>query len=67
MPTGTIRWFSAERDHGFIEPDGGGPEVFARAADIAPVVPEAFSPGVRVVYDVDVSTEAPEARRIQVI
>lgn len=67
MPTGTITWFSAERDHGFIEPDGGGPEVFARAAEIVAVVPEAFRPGVRVVYDVDVSTEAPEARRIQVI
>lgn len=67
MPTGTIRWFSTERDHGFIEPDGGGPEVFARAAEIAPVIPEALRPGVRVVYDLDVSTEALEARRIQVI
>lgn len=67
MPTGTITWFSAERGHGFIEPDCGGPEVFARAAEITPVVPDAFSPGVRVVYGVDATTAAPEARRIQVI
>lgn len=67
MPTGTIRWFSTERDHGFIEPDGGGPEVFAHAAEITPVVPEAFRPGVRVVYDVDPTAEAPLARHIQVI
>ena len=67
MPTGTITWYSTERGHGFIEPDGGGPEVFIRTGEVTASSSETSTPGAKVVYDVDQTADAPEARRIQLI
>jgi CspA family cold shock protein len=62
MATGTVKWFNDAKGFGFIEPDGGGADVFAHFSAIAMEGFKTLKQGSRVSYEV---TDGPKGQLAQ--
>jgi len=61
MTTGTVKWFNAEKGFGFIEQEGGGPDVFAHYSNIAAQGFRELLEGQKVEFDVTQGQKGPQA------
>jgi len=52
MAAGTVKWFNDAKGFGFIEPEGGGPDVFAHFSAVQMDGYRTLKQGSRVDYDV---------------
>lgn len=65
MATGTVKWFSDAKGFGFIEPDEGGPDVFAHFSAIAMEGFRTLKQGSRVSFEVTEGPKGALAQNIQ--
>jgi cold shock protein len=52
VPSGTVKWFNADRGFGFIAPDGGGDDVFVHIKAVQKAGFNGLVEGAKVDFDV---------------
>lgn len=65
MATGTVKWFNDAKGFGFIEPDGGGSDVFAHFSAIAMEGFKTLKQGSRVSFEITDGPKGQLAQNIQ--
>ena len=65
MATGTVKWFNDAKGFGFIEPDGGGEDVFAHFSAIQMEGFRTLKQGRKVSFEVTQGPKGQLAQNIQ--
>ena len=52
MATGTVKWFNPTKGYGFIEPEGGGPDIFVHISAVEQAGMSSLNEGQKVSYEV---------------
>ena len=64
MAQGTVKWFNAEKGHGFIAEDGG-PDVFVHYSAIEGTGYKSLEEGDRVEFEVSQGQKGPQADNVR--
>jgi CspA family cold shock protein len=64
MATGTVKWFNADKGFGFIQQDGGGPDVFVHFSAIQSTGFKELQEGDKVEYNVTQGPKGPQAEQV---
>ena len=65
MVQGTVKWFNAEKGFGFIDPDGGGVDVFVHQSSIATEGYRSLNDDQRVEFEVTQGQKGPQAVNVR--
>ena len=52
MMKGTVKWFNGQKGYGFIEPEGGGKDVFVHISAVERAGMQNLNEGQKISYDV---------------
>jgi CspA family cold shock protein len=52
MATGTVKWFNTTKGYGFIQPDGGGKDVFVHVSAVERAGLRSLQEGQKVSYEI---------------
>ncbi|NAZ81232.1 MULTISPECIES: cold-shock protein [Kineococcus] len=64
MAQGTVKWFNSEKGYGFIEQDGGGPDVFVHYSAISGNGYKSLEENQRVEFEVTQGQKGPQADQV---
>ena len=64
MSTGKVKWFNEAKGYGFIEPDGGGRDVFVHYSAIQGEGYKTLSEGQPVEFEVTQGDKGPQAANV---
>jgi cold shock protein len=53
MPNGTVKWFNSTKGYGFIEPTGGGPDVFVHISAVERAGLGSLNEGQKLTYELE--------------
>ena len=65
MTTGTVKWFNADKGFGFISPDDGGADVFARFSAISSSGYRSLEENQKVEFEITHGQKGPQASNIR--
>ena len=65
MASGTVKWFNAEKGFGFIQPNGGGPDVFVHYSAIESTGYRSLDEGQTVEFEITQGQKGPQAANIR--
>jgi CspA family cold shock protein len=51
MPMGKVKWFNSQKGYGFIEPEGGGADVFVHVSAVERAGLGSLNEGQRISFD----------------
>ncbi|MBX9471721.1 cold-shock protein [Microcella sp.] len=66
MPTGTVKWFNAEKGFGFITLEGGDGDVFVHYSSIDMPGYKVLDEGQVVTFEIGTGTKGPQAEGVRV-
>ena len=64
MPTGTVKWFNADKGFGFITPEDGGKDLFVHHSAIDGDGYRSLDEGAKVSYETTSSDKGPKATNV---
>ena len=67
MATGTVKWFNSEKGFGFIQQDGGGPDVFVHFSAIQADGYRSLDENQRVEFEITQGQRGPQADAVRPI
>jgi CspA family cold shock protein len=67
MAQGTVKWFNGEKGYGFIQVEGGGPDVFVHFSAIVGSGYRSLEEGQKVEFDITQGQKGPQAENVRPI
>jgi CspA family cold shock protein len=66
MPSGTVKWFNPTKGYGFIQPSGGGKDVFVHISAVEQTGLRTLGDGQSIEYEIENSRGKESAVRLKV-